>query len=90
MRAILTPILKPISRPLALAFVVSAFASTLPVTAMAQQTSQPAPPAPPPNQINSVRTPTDQRSLFEYWTPERLRAAQPTPMPRVDPNTIKN
>jgi hypothetical protein len=76
-------ILKPASKPLA----VTAFALLLPVTAMAQQTTPAAPPSPstPPNTINSVRTPTDQRGLFEFWTPERMRAAQPTPVPRVEP-----
>jgi hypothetical protein len=82
-------ILKPISKPLALT--ASAFVVLLPVTAMAQQTSPPASPSPqPPNTINSVRTPTDQRSLFEFWTPERMRAAQPTPLPRVEPNPSRN
>lgn len=78
-------ILKPASKPLALT--ASAFALLLPVTAMAQQTTPSAPPSPaqPPNTINSVRTPTDQRGLFEFWTPERMRAAQPTPVPRVEP-----
>jgi len=44
------------------------------------------PPATPPaNQIDSARTPTDNKGLTEYWTPERLRNAQPMPMPVVDP-----
>jgi len=43
-----------------------------------------------PDQIDSVRTPTDERSLVEFWTPERLRDAQPMPMPRVDPKDIKD
>ena len=82
-------ILKPVAKPLALTAL--AFAVLLPVTAMAQQTSPPAPPSPqPPNPINSVRTPTDQRSLFEFWTPERMRAAQPTPLPRVEPSPSRN
>jgi hypothetical protein len=60
------------------------------VVAMAQQTPKETPkqtPASPPaNQIDSVRTPTDSKGVAEYWTPERLRNAQPMPMPVVDPN----
>jgi hypothetical protein len=77
-------------RPRLVGSLALTFASLLPVTAMAQQTSQPAPPAPPPNQINSARTQTDQRGLIEFWTPERMRAAQPTPLPRVDPTPPRN
>ena len=68
------------------------------VGAMAQQTpketpkqtpatppGKQAPASPPANQIDSARTPTD-KSLTEYWTPERLRDAQPMPMPVVDPD----
>jgi hypothetical protein len=54
-----------------------------------KQTQQPSNP-PRPDQIDSVRTPTDERSLVEFWTPDRLRDAQPMPMPRVDPKDIKD
>jgi hypothetical protein len=74
---------------LALTVVGAVSASSL-VGAMAQQTPKETPkqtPATPPaNQIDSVRTPTDNKGLTEYWTPERLREAQPMPMPVVDPN----
>jgi hypothetical protein len=70
--------------------VVGAFSAFSLVGAMAQQTPKETPketPATPPaNQIDSVRTPTDNKGLTEYWTPERLRQAQPMPMPVVDPN----
>ncbi len=76
---------------------VGAVTALTPVTAMAQtpkqtpkQTPSQAPAATPPDKIDSVRTPTNDRSLAEYWTPERLRNAQPMPMPRVDPNDIKD
>jgi hypothetical protein len=73
------------------------------VTAMAQQTSQPPAQAPasqkpssqapsnepPPNQIDSARTQSNERSLSEFWTPERLREARPMPTPRVDPDEVK-
>ena len=70
--------------------VVGAVSAFSPVGAMAQQTPKETPkqtPATPPaNQIDSARTPTDNKGLTEYWTPERLRQAQPMPMPVVDPN----
>jgi hypothetical protein len=73
------------------------------VTAMAQQPSQPPAQAPasqkpssqapsnepPPNQIDSARTQSNERSLSEFWTPERLREARPMPTPRVDPDEVK-
>ena len=69
------------------------------VTAMAEETPKQTPgqsPASPPqagqidqaSQIDSVRT-QDDKSLTEFWTPERLRAARPMPTPRVDPDEIK-
>jgi hypothetical protein len=76
---------------LALVGAVSAFSSTV---AMAQQTPKQTPetpkqtPATPPNQMDSVRTP-EEKSLMEFWTAERLRNAQPMPLPRVDPNETK-
>ena len=77
---------------LALTLVGAVTAST-PVAAMAQTPKQTPSQAPasktPPDKIDSVRTPND-RSLAEYWTPERLREAQPMPMPRVDPNDVKD
>ena len=54
-----------------------------------QTQTQPSGPS-RPDQIDSVRTPTDERSLVEFWTPERLREAQPMPMPRVDPKDVKD
>jgi hypothetical protein len=80
---------------LALTLVGAASALTS-VAAMAQQTpkqtqTQNQPPAQSrPDRIDSVRTPTDERSLVEFWTPDRLRDAQPMPMPRVDPNDVKD
>lgn len=76
---------------LALTFVGAVTALTS-VAAMAQtpkQTPSQAP-ATPPDKIDSVRTPNNERSLTEFWTPERLRNAQPMPMPRVDPNDVKD
>ncbi len=64
------------------------------VTAMAEQTPKQTPkqsPASPPHasQIDSQRTQPDEKSLTEFWTPERLRAARPMPTPRVDPDEVK-
>jgi hypothetical protein len=44
---------------------------------------------PPANQIDSARTQSNERSLTEFWTPERLREARPMPTPRVDPDEVK-
>ena len=44
---------------------------------------------PPANQIDSARTQSNERSLTEFWTPERLREARPMPTPRVDPDDVK-
>jgi hypothetical protein len=41
------------------------------------------------NQIDSARTQSNERSLTEFWTPERLREARPMPTPRVDPDDVK-
>jgi cytoskeletal protein RodZ len=53
----------------------------------------PSPQAPssqaPANQIDSARTQSNERSLTEFWTPERLREARPMPTPRVDPDEVK-
>ena len=76
--------------------VVGAVSMVSSVTAMAQQTPQnpqapqqsPSSPA-PANQIDSSRTPPNDKSLTEFWTPERLREARPMPMPRVEPNDVK-
>jgi cytoskeletal protein RodZ len=38
----------------------------------------------PANQIDSVQTQSNERSLTEFWTPERLNEARPMPTPRVD------
>jgi len=82
MRAILAPIVA-----LTIVGAVSAFSS---VTAMAQQTPKQSPSSPPPaSQIDSTRTQTDDKSLTEFWTPERLREARPMPTPRVDPEEVK-
>jgi len=72
----------------ALTIVGAAFS---PVTAMAQQTPKQGPsnPPPPANQIDSARTQPDDKSLTEFWTPERLRSARPMPTPRVEPEEIK-
>jgi cytoskeletal protein RodZ len=43
----------------------------------------------PANQIDSARTQSNERSLTEFWTPERLREARPMPTPRVDPDEVK-
>jgi cytoskeletal protein RodZ len=73
------------------------------VTAMAQETPQPPTQVPstqspssqpssneaPTNQIDSARTQSNERSLTEFWTPERLREARPMPTPRVDPDEVK-
>jgi hypothetical protein len=73
------------------------------VTAMAQETPQPPTQIPstqspssqpsskeaPANQIDSARTQSNERSLTEFWTPERLREARPMPTPRVDPDEVK-
>jgi hypothetical protein len=75
--------------------IVGAVAASSSVAAMAQQTPkqtpstpQQTPSAPPANQIDSART-ADEKSLVEFWTPERLRNARPMPTPRVDPNEVK-
>jgi len=87
---------------LALAVVGAVSLSSM-VTAMAQQTPQspnqaptsqsPSSQAPssqaPANQIDSTRTESNERSLTEFWTPERLREARPMPTPRVDPDEVK-
>ena len=81
---------------LALTFVGAVTALTS-VPAMAQTPKQTpsqapgqAPAATPPDRIDSARTPSNERSLTEFWTPERLRNAQPMPMPRVDPNDVQD
>jgi len=56
--------------------------------AMAQQTPKQTQTNTPPNQIDSIKTPED-KGLTEFWTAERLRSAQPMPMPRVDPSDTK-
>ena len=43
----------------------------------------------PANEIDSARTQSNERSLTEFWTPERLREARPMPTPRVDPDEVK-
>ena len=43
----------------------------------------------PANQIDSARTQSNERSLTEFWTPERLREARPMQTPQVDPNEVK-
>jgi cytoskeletal protein RodZ len=43
----------------------------------------------PANQIDSARTQSNERSLTEFWTPERLRDARPMPTPQVDPSEVK-
>ena len=43
----------------------------------------------PASQIDSARTQSNERSLTEFWTPERLREARPMPTPRVDPDEVK-
>jgi len=83
--------------------VVGAVSLSSMVTAMAQQTPQapnqapssqtPSSQAPsgqpPANQIDSARTQANERSMTEFWTPERLREARPMPTPRVDPDEVK-
>jgi hypothetical protein len=83
--------------------VVGAVTLSSVVTAMAQQTPQSPNQAPssephssqapssqaPANQIDSARTQSNERSLSEFWTPERLREARPMPTPRVDPDEVK-
>ena len=83
--------------------VVGAVSLSSMVTAMAQQTSQPPTQTPssqspssqapssqaPANQIDSARTQSNERSLTEFWTPERLREARPMPTPHVDPDEVK-
>jgi len=83
--------------------VVGAVSLSSMVTAMAQQTPQDPNQAPssqspssqtpssqaPANQIDSTRTQSNERSLTEFWTPERLREARPMPTPRVDPDEVK-
>jgi cytoskeletal protein RodZ len=43
----------------------------------------------PANQIDSARTQSNEQSLTQFWTPERLREARPMPTPRVDPDELK-
>ena len=84
--------------------VVGAVSLSSMVTAMAQNNSQapssesPSSQAPstqppssqaPANQIDSARTQSNERSLTEFWTPDRLREARPMPTPRVDPDEVK-
>jgi cytoskeletal protein RodZ len=51
--------------------------------------NQPSSSQAPANQIDSARTQSNERSLTEFWTPERLREARPMPTPRVDPDEVK-
>ena len=51
--------------------------------------SQPSSKEAPANQIDSARTQSNERSLTEFWTPDRLREARPMPTPRVDPDEVK-
>ncbi len=51
--------------------------------------SQPSSKKAPANQIDSARTQSNERSLTEFWTPDRLREARPMPTPRVDPDEVK-
>jgi ABC-type uncharacterized transport system involved in gliding motility auxiliary subunit len=57
-------------------------------SSQAPSTQTPSPQA-PANQIDSARTQSNERSLTEFWTPERLREARPMPTPRVDPDEVK-
>jgi cytoskeletal protein RodZ len=58
-----------------------------------QSPSSPSTQAPsshaPANQIDSARTQSNEQSLTQFWTPERLREARPMPTPRVDPDEVK-
>jgi len=67
--------------------VVSAVSTLTWTAAMAQQTPKQTQ-TNPPNQIDSIKTPED-KGLTEFWTAERLRNAQPMPLPRVDPSDAK-
>jgi hypothetical protein len=51
--------------------------------------TQPPSSQPSANQIDSARTQSNEQSLTEFWTPERLREARPMPTPQVDPNEAK-
>jgi len=74
---------------LTVAGVVVTAVSTLTWTgAMAQQTPKQTQTNTRPNQIDSIKTPED-KGLTEFWTAERLRNAQPMPLPRVDPSDTK-
>lgn len=74
---------------LALTLALTSAAFSL-VRTMAQETPKQTPASPPPaSQIDSARTPSDDKGLTEFWTPERLRNARPMPTPRVDPNEVK-
>jgi len=53
------------------------------------RSSQPSSKEAPANQIDSARTQSNERSLTEFWTPDRLREARPMPTPRVDPDEVK-
>jgi len=74
-------------------------AALSPVAAMAQQAPTPnQPPSrspqqssspPPANQIDSTRPQQSEKSLTEFWTPERLREARPMPTPSVEPEETK-
>jgi len=70
------------------------------VSTMAQQAPTPKQPpsslspqqpsSPPPvNQIDSTRPQQSEKSLTEFWTPERLREARPMPTPSVEPDEAK-
>jgi len=50
---------------------------------------QPSSKEAPANQIDSARTQSNERSLTEFWTPDRLREARPMPPPRVDPDEVR-
>jgi cytoskeletal protein RodZ len=54
-----------------------------------QTPSSQAPSQAPANQIDSARTQSNEQSLTEFWTPERLREARPMPTPQVDPDEVK-
>ena len=71
-----------------------------PVTAMAQHAPTPKEPLSsspqqqpsspqPANQIDSTRPQQSEKSLTEFWTPERLREARPMPTPSVEPDEAK-
>lgn len=56
--------------------------------ALAQNTARPSEPKATVAPTSAASEEARIRAIQEYWTPERLAAARPMPLPRVDPATV--